>query len=271
MLGAIGASGALIAAALCALLIFSAVVAERGWPGVAPSLAPAPLLLPSGASPGATAFVPRVQVGSAPAPRGGPSRSSVRAVGGGSALGSARGGGRSVAGGPQRASTFGAAPPGTPGPRSGSGSRPAVDIASSLPSIPQANSPASPGGPSPGGQAPGGPPADSSGTPPSGPASSPLATVVDQTGRGAAGAVSSLSPAGAGAVSTIAQTVAAALPHVAVPLIPVLNIVVAREPVPAGHAARDPDAVGQATRHRDPGLEGQATARGGVDQPALVP
>ncbi len=239
MLGAVGASGALIAVAVCALLIFSAVVAERGWPGMAASLAPAPLLLPSSASPGSTASVPRVQVGSAPAPHGGRSLSPVKVVAGGSALASGRGGGRSVSGAPQ-ASTIGGAPPVTPGPRSGSGSGPAGDIAPSVVGIPTPTprSPTSPAGPSFGGQTPGGQGGPPAGAPPPGPAS-PLATVVDQTGRGAAGAVSTFSPAGAGAVVTITKTVVAALPHGAVPLIGVTDVVASREPVPAAQASRD--------------------------------
>lgn len=77
-LGALGAGGALIAAAACGLLIVGAMVAENGWPGAASPLDPAKLVANSG--PGsntaaARSAVPTVRV-AAPARR--PARTSAR-------------------------------------------------------------------------------------------------------------------------------------------------------------------------------------------------
>ena len=72
LLSAFGAGGALIAAAVCALVILSAMVAEHGWPGVAAPLRSSQLVAggaqqtaPTGAAPAVPTV--RVNVGASPA------------------------------------------------------------------------------------------------------------------------------------------------------------------------------------------------------------
>jgi hypothetical protein len=104
-LSALGASGALLGAAACALLIVSAIVAQQGWPGVASPLSSSQVVArtaDSGKGPGGAApvsgVVPtvRVNVGAAAtaagrprtsprvarAPRPGSTRTPHRALGG---------------------------------------------------------------------------------------------------------------------------------------------------------------------------------------------
>src|SRR5947209_11336458 len=76
-LGAFGAAGSLVAAAACGLLIVSAVVAQKGWPGFASPLKSSQLVAGTAAAGGSapapasapTPAVPVVRVAPAPAPR----------------------------------------------------------------------------------------------------------------------------------------------------------------------------------------------------------